>query len=89
MRLRHNGKNGCMIKKDRRLEGEFEMLDDLLRLLEKLTFIKIQATPQVQVLFAVFGSVCIIIGYWIKQITGAILGTLLVFLLYLYMTGFF
>ncbi len=65
------------------------MVEYALMLFKNISFANVQATSQVQTIFAIFGIVCTVVGYWIKQLLGAILGASIVFLIYLYMTGFF
>jgi glycerol uptake facilitator-like aquaporin len=47
------------------------------------------STIQLKAFFVVFGIVFTTVGYWLKQIIGAIAAVLAVFGLYLYATGFF
>ncbi len=65
------------------------MVDYALMLFKSISFNNVQATPQVQTIFAVFGLVCTVMGYWIKQVLGVIIGALIVLFIYLYITGYF
>jgi uncharacterized membrane protein len=56
---------------------------------KKFTFALSGGSSELIAYFLMGGIVFVVIGYWIKKITGAIIAFLIVLFTYLYFTGFF
>ena len=65
------------------------MLNYISNLFRDLHVYIVPDIVQAKAFFVLFGIVTAAIGYWLKQIVGAVIAAIAVFGIYLYATGFF